>query len=179
MGLGQWSTLTGQRSIRAGFKLGLDRAGFGPGLAYHVACCGAATSRPWAFTGLRFQAVGVSVAHGGPEVTVHGPKAGSMVDQVHPSLLWLGPCTLGARAGGQRGGVFPYFSRDGAPAGGELTASLVQQRWCPIGEGKNFPGPRRLCLWGQGGGQGSPRCWPRRAAARAPPACGNGAGAMA
>jgi len=40
------------------------------------------------------------------------------------------------------------------------------QCWCPIGEGKSFPGSRRLRLWGQGAARASPRCWPRRSVAR-------------
>ena len=46
------------------------------------------------------------------------------------------------------------------------------QCWCPIGEGKSFPESRRLRLWGQGAPRASPRSWPWRSAAQAPPACG-------
>ena len=74
--------LTSQRSIRAGFKLGLNRAGFGPVWAELTRTRGVLW-RSWALTGLRFLAVGMSAAHGGPKFTVHGPKAGSMVDRVH------------------------------------------------------------------------------------------------
>ena len=83
--------MTDQQSIRAGFKLGLDRAGSGPGLARHMACCGVATSRPWAFTGLRFRAVGVSVAHGGPRDAGPWTVDRSTVDRVHHLFPRLGP----------------------------------------------------------------------------------------
>ena len=64
---------------QTGFGLGRS----GSGQAKHVACCGAAMSRPWALIGLRPQHGSHRVAHGGPALLVHGPKVGSMVDRAH------------------------------------------------------------------------------------------------
>jgi hypothetical protein len=108
----------------------------------------------------------------------------ALVHGLHIGLRWSGSTLLlsGAvhvhrvHAWFADEGSFPCFSRGCAFAGGELAGEPPWRRCCPIGEGKSFPGSRRLRQWGQSGGQGFPRCWPRRAAARAPPACGNGTG---
>jgi len=104
--------------------------------------------------------------YGGPSDAGPWTADWSTVDRVHPSSPRRGPRTLGARVGGRRGGVFPYF-----PAAVLLPATIFTDEplwrgWCLIGVGKSFPGPRRLRLWGQGGDQSSPRCWPWQAAAR-------------
>jgi len=71
-----------------------------------------------------------------------------------------------------RGGVFPCFLPRRCSRRRRAPGEPPWQCWCPIGEGKSFPGSRRLRLWGQGAARASPRCWPRRSAAQAPPACG-------
>ena len=72
-------------------------------------------------------------------------------------------CTRCTRGWSARG-LFPCFSRGSAPAGGELAASLLWQRWCPIGEGKSFLSLWRLRRWvkvavkaSQGAGHGERR----------------------
>ena len=69
-------------------------------------------------------------------------------------------------------GVFPCFRSRRCSRRRRAPGEPPWQCWCPIGEGKGFPGSRRLRLWGQGGGQSFPRCWPQRSVAQAPPACG-------
>ena len=77
-----WGQVNGQYVPGLKWALvGLGRAGVGR--AEHVARCDAATSRPWALIGLRPQHGSHRVAHGGPALLVHGPKAGSMVDRAH------------------------------------------------------------------------------------------------
>ena len=138
-----------------------------------MAGCGTATSRPWALTGLW----STGVVYGGCKFTVHGPKAGSMVDQVHlsPLSLWF-TCTGCMGMLPARGGVSLVSYRGGAPAGGELAVRLRGGAGDELGRGKAFPG-HGDCVGGvKVAARASPRCWPRRAAARAPPACGNGMG---
>ena len=74
-----WGQVNGQYmpSLKRAL-VGSGRAGVGR--VEHVACCGAATSRPWALIGLRPQHGSHRVAHGGPALLIHGPKAGSLVD---------------------------------------------------------------------------------------------------
>ena len=148
-------------------------------MAHHVACCGAATSRPWASTGLRPPLGPHRVAHGGPALLVHGPKAGSMVDRAHRHLssarlmctgCWVALLTLP---------LSPLFLPRRAPAGDVLTGKLPQWLRHPIEVGKSLPAPWRLQRWGQGDRWCFLSHWPRRTAARAQPACGNGAGAAA
>ena len=108
-------------------------AGLGRALAHHVACCGAATSRPWASTGLWSSTVGVSVAHGGPrgagpwttyrstvsESTLH--LSGVVhVHRVHACVAGEGslPCCLA--------GVFPSATCSPASC---CNGSGVQLRW--------------------------------------------------
>ena len=69
-----------------------------------------------------------------------------------------------ARTAGE--GSLPCFSRGCAPAGDVLAGEPPWRRWCPIGEGKGFPRPRRSGCWGLSGGRGLPGRWPRRLAAR-------------
>ena len=114
--------MTSHRSIRAGSELG--RLGFGLGRsglgrAKHVACYEAATSRPWARIGLWSTAV----VYGGPIAAGPWTTDWSTVDRVHPSPPRRGPGTPGARAGGRRGGVFPYSLPGGLHASGELAVS--------------------------------------------------------
>ena len=117
------------------------------------------------------------MVHGGRKFTVHGPKAGSMVDQVHPSPLSLwSTCTGCMGMWPARGGVSPVSYRDGAPAGGELTVSPRGGAGVRLGRGKASLGHGDCVSGVKVAARASPRCWPRRAAARAPPACGNGAG---
>ena len=71
-----------------------------------------------------------------------------------------------------RGGVFPYFLPQRCSCRRRARGEPPRWLWCPIGEGKSFPGSRRLRLWGQGAPRASPRSWPWRSAAQAPPACG-------
>ena len=63
--------------------------------------------------------------------------AGSSPPSISQARSLCTRCTRGWPARG----LFPCFSRGGAPADGELTASLLWQRWCPIREGKSFPRP--------------------------------------
>ena len=134
----------------------------GPGRAVHVARCDAATSRPWALTGpWSMAAVYGGLSGAGPWTTDW-----SMVDRVHLSPPRRGPGTSGARAGGRRGGCSPAFPTAALLPAVIFTNEPLWRGWCLIGVGKSFPGPRRLRLWGQGGDQSSPRCWPWRAVAR-------------
>ena len=144
-----------------------------------MACCGATTWHSWALTGLRFLAVGVSTAHGGPKFTVHGPKVGSMVDRVHhhfPSARLL--CT-GCRAALLNSPPSPLFLPRRAPTGDVLTGELPQRLKHPFEVGKSLPVPWRRQWWSSGDGWCILSHWSRRTAARAQPACGNGAGAAA
>ena len=164
MGSGQRSTLTGQHGQVSNGPVGLR---VGPVWARHVAGYGTATSRPWALIGLHPQRGSHRVAHGGPALMVHGPTAGRMVDQVHRlfSLARL-TCTEPTHKWPVRGGVFPCFLPRRCSRRRRAPGEPPWQCWCPIGEGKNFPGSRRLRLWGQGAARASPRCWPRRSVAR-------------
>ena len=126
----------------------------------------AATSRSWAFIGLCPQRGSHRVVHGGPALMVHGPTAGRMVDQVHHlfSLLQL-TCTELTLVWSARG-CFPCFLPRRCSHRRRAPGEPPWQCWCPIREGKSFPVSRRLRLWGQGAARASPRCWPRRSAAR-------------
>ena len=73
-----------------------------------------------------------------------------------------------------RGGV-PLFFPHWCSCWQRACCEPPQWRWCPFGEGNSPLTPWQLRRWGQSGGQGFPRRWPRRTAAQAPPACGNGA----
>jgi len=115
--------LTGQRSIRAGFTLGLDRARVGAGLGRTNPDTWHAVVQPRHVHGLLL-GCGLRLAvYGGPRDAGPWTADWSTVDQVHPSSPRRGPCTPGARAGGRRGGGFPCFSHRGAPTGGELAVS--------------------------------------------------------
>ena len=98
------------------------------------------------------------------EALVYGPKAGCMVDQVYLSFLGHGLRAPGSCTGGRRGRILYFLlacsRRRRAPG------EPCQRHWCPIEEGKSFPGSRRLRLWDQGAARASPRCWPRRSTAR-------------
>jgi hypothetical protein len=123
----------------------------------------------------------------GPRLAVYGgpSDAGpwtadwSTVDRVHPSSPRRGPCTPGARAGARRGGCSPIFPAAVLLPTVSFAMSLLWQRWCSIRVGKSFLSLWRLRRWGQGGGRSFPRHWPRRSAARASPACTNGASDVA
>ena len=132
-----------------------------------MAGCGTATSWPWALIGLW----STGVVYGGRKFTVHGPKAGSMVDQVHPSPLSLwSTCTGCMGMWPARGGVSPVSYHGGAPAGGELTVSPRGGAGVRLGRGKASLGHGDCVSGVKVAARASPRCWPRRAAARAPPA---------
>ena len=138
--------------------------------------------RCWALTRLRFLAVGMSVAHGGPALLVHGPKAGST--RVHggpsPSSFLLGSAHVHRVQGcAAQLAPSPLFLPRRAPAGDVLTGELPQKLRHPTEVGKSLPAPWRLQRWGQGDGWCFLSHWSRRTAARAQPACGNGAGAAA
>ena len=107
----------------AGSQTGFGLGRSGPGRAEHVACCDAATSRPWAFIGLCPQRGSHRMAHDGPALMVHGPTVGRMVDQVHRlfSLARL-TCTEFTHGWPVREEAL-CFSHGGAPAGGELAVS--------------------------------------------------------
>ena len=151
----------------------------GPGRAEHVACCGAATSRLWALIGLRPQHGSHRVAHGGPALLVHGPKAGSMVDRAHRHFSSTRLMCTGCIAALLTLPLSPLFLPRRAPAGDVLTGELPQRLRHPIEVGKSLPAPWQLQRWGQGDGWCFLSHWSRRTAARAQPACGNGAGAAA
>ena len=135
------SMLTGQRATRLGLDwvlVGLDGARFGLGSAHHVACCGAATSRPWASTGLWSTARGPRWTH----APVYGGPPLLPVNRVHTSPLTLvSTCTGCLRMGPARGIplflLWLCFRRWRAPD------EPPWWRWCPIREGKGFPRPRR------------------------------------
>ena len=133
----------------------------GLGRAVHVARCDAATSRPWALTG----PWSMAAVYGGLSGASPWTTDWSMVDRVHPSPLRRGLGTPGALVGDQRGGG-PLFLPWRCSCRRRACCEPPRWRWCPIGVGKSFPGPRRLRLRGQGGDQSSPRCWPWRAVAR-------------
>ena len=76
--------MTDQRSTRLGLDwalVGLDGAGFGLGLAHHVACYDKATSRPWASTGPWSTARGLRWTH----APVYGGPLLLLVNRVHLS----------------------------------------------------------------------------------------------
>jgi len=73
----------------------------------------------------------------------------------------------------------PLFLPRRAPVGDVLTGELPQKLRHPIEVGKSLPAPWLLQRWGQGDRWCFLSHWPRRTAARAQPACGNGAGAAA
>ena len=137
----------------AGSQTGFGLGRSGPGRARHVACCDAATSRPWASTGPW------STTHGPwwTDAPVYGGPRLLPVSRVHPSLLCLWFTCTGFMHGWPARGVFPCFSCGSAPASGELAGQPPWRCWCPIGEGKGFPRLRRLRWWGLGGDRGSPR----------------------
>ena len=117
-GSGQRATLTGQRSIRVGFKLGLDRARVGPVWAGLTRTRGTL----W-YSHVTSMGSYWAVVYGGPRDAGPWTADWSTVDRVHPSSPRRGPCTLGARAGGRRGGVFPCSLPGGLHTGGELAVS--------------------------------------------------------
>ena len=101
-----------------------------------------------------------------------GPQAWSTVDASSRSMdlrqgpWWTKSISLlslcGSRAPsawacGRRGEVFPCFLPRRCSCRRRAHGEPPWWRWCPIGEGKSFPGPRRLCQWGQGGGQSFPK----------------------
>jgi hypothetical protein len=180
VGPGQWSTFD-RSTVNSGrvqtgpVGLGLGRSGLGR--AKHVACCGAATSRPWALIGLRPQHGSHRVAHGGPALLVHGPKAGSMVDRAHRHFSSARLMCTGCRATLLTLPLSPLFLPRCAPASDVLTGELPQRLRHPIEVGKSLPMPWRLQWWSQGDGWCILSHWSRRTAARAQPACGNGVGA--
>ena len=98
---GQVNGQYGPGLIRA--LVGSGWAGLGWALARHVACCGAATSWPWASTRLWSSTVGVSVAHGGPRDAGPWTADRSTVVRVYPSSLRRGPCAPSSRVCGRRG----------------------------------------------------------------------------
>ena len=73
----------------------------------------------------------------------------------------------------------PLFLPWRAPTGDVLTSDLPQWLRHPFEVGKSLPVPWRLQWWSQGDGWCILSHWSRRTAARAQPACGNGAGAAA
>ena len=138
-----------------------------------MACYGAATWHSWALTRLRFLAVGMSAAHGGPKFTVHGPKAGSMVDQVHRPSSRLGSCAPGA---GLRCSTRPLrlcFFHSMLPRAtcspvGSCNGSGVQLRWgkvspchgdCNGGVGATDRAPRSLATTNDGSSTTGVRGW--------------------
>ena len=124
----------------AGSQTGFGLGRSGPGRAEHVACCDAATSRPWALIGLHPQHGSHCVAHGGPALMVHGLTAGRMVDQVHRlfSLARL-TCTELTHGWPARG-CSPVFFRGGAPVDDECPVSLRGSAGVRLGRGKASPG---------------------------------------
>ena len=84
-----------------------------------------------------------SRAHGGPSP----PSLLPVLAHVHRAH---------ARAVGERG-VFPCFLPRRCSCRRRAHGEPPWWRWCPIGEGKSFPGPWRLCQWGQSGGQSFPK----------------------
>ena len=76
-------------------------------------------------------------AHGGPSP----PSLLPYLAHVHRAY---------ARVAGE-GGVFPCFLPRRCSCRWRARGEPPRWLWCPIGEGKSFPGPRRLRLWGQGG----------------------------
>ena len=115
----------------------------------------------------------------GPRWTsVHGPWTyGRAHGGPSPPSLLLGSAHVHrayARVAGE-GGCSPVSYRGGAPAGGELTVSPRGGAGVRLGRGKASLGHGDCVSGVKVAARASPRCWPRRAAARAPPACGNGA----
>ena len=134
--------MTRQRSIRAGSELGrlvfgLGRSG--PGRVKHVARCDAATSWPWALIGLRPQHGSHRVAHDGPALLIHGPKAGSMVDRAHRHFSSARLMCTGCRVALLTLPLSPLFLPRRAPAGDVLTGELPQRLRHPIEVGKKPP----------------------------------------
>ena len=135
----QWSALTGQRPTWAGSKLGLDRARFGPVWA------GLTQTR-----GILWCCHVVVVGH--HWANVHGLRSTvdreALVHRLQTGLRWTESTLLlpGAvlvhrvhtRVASE--GVFPCFSRGGAPTGGELAMSLRGGAGVQLGRGKAFLG---------------------------------------
>jgi len=123
--------------------------------------------------------VGVSAAYGEPKFTVHGPKAGSMVDRAHRHFSSARLMCTGCRAALLTLPLSPLFLPRRAPAGDVLTGELPQWLRHTIEVGKSLPVPWRLQWWGQDDRWCFLGHWPWRTVARAQPACGNGAGVAA
>jgi len=150
---GARSTLTGSQTGSGGLRVGpvwvgpdtwqavaLPRHGRGPLLGF------VHSSREWAW--LTVDQV----------VLVHGPKAGSLVDQVHRHFPWLGSCAPGARLRCSTRPP-PLFLPLRAPAGdvltGELSAAVLAPNWrgekhrqasatAMVGSGRQLGLPRTL-----------------------------------
>jgi hypothetical protein len=123
----------------AGSQTGFGLGRSGPGQGEHVAICDAATSCPWALTGPRVQAVGVSTAHGGPMFMVHGSQ--TSLRWTESTLHLLGAVhvhRVHTRVTDE--GEVRCFSCGGAPTSSELAVSPYGGAGVRLGRGKTYLG---------------------------------------
>jgi len=119
----------------AGSQTGFGLGRSGPGRAGHVACCDAATSRPWASTGPW------SMTHGPrwTDAPVYGGPRLLLVNRVHPPLLYLWFTCTRFTCGWPARGCSPVFLPRWCSCRRRADCESSWRCWCPIGEGKRLP----------------------------------------